>query len=74
MECDGENMVLIKPNVFNLISIREIRVLLRIIIIIIIIKLPSSIPQMVERRTVDECPQSTLGHWFDSVLKERVLI
>lgn len=69
MECDGENMVLIKPNVFNLISIREIRVLLRIII-----KLPSSIPQMVEQRTVDECPRSTLGHWFDSVPKERVLI
>ena len=37
-------MVLIKPNVFNLISIREIKVLLGIIIIII--KLPLLIAQM----------------------------
>ena len=72
MKCDGENMVLIKPNVFNLISIREIRVLLGIIIIII--KLPSSIAPKVERRTVDECPPPSLGRWFESCLKESVLI
>ena len=38
-----------------------------------VLPLPS-IAQLVERRTVDECRRPSLGRWFDSGSKERVLI